>query len=359
MKRSELLIGASLLALTATGCSSAFYRSQGGSYDDMYAVHDRAAIAEAQRARAEARKAEAEARRAEWEALLAEAEARAAAEEESGGYGSVLADDYESAYARRLRGFRSSTYHRPASYFELSYNSPTAFYASAYDPAVYNVVVMGDQIWVEPKYITSMFGSWGGPAVYDGGWYFGFGYTVPASFWWGYPRYTWWDWAWYGPGPYYPAGWWGWYHPGWGPGWWGCPHGWAPPARPHNYRLAGGGTASRYRPGTAASGGRYRSGTGAESYRPGSVSRGGTTDGNRVYYESGGRTSRGNRVYDTPNGRNTYTPAPSRNEPRSSFNPGSRFPGGSPAGSGSPRGGSFGGSRGGSASGGSRGFGGR
>ena len=34
----------------------------------------------------------------------------------------VLADTYESAYARRLRGFSSPTYQMPTSYFNLRYN---------------------------------------------------------------------------------------------------------------------------------------------------------------------------------------------------------------------------------------------
>ena len=83
----------------------------------------------------------------------------------------MLADDYESAYARRLRGFESPTYKMPSSYINARYGS--AFnYVSAYDPAFYNIVVMGDQVWVEPKYITSMFGSWG-TVIYADPWYYG------------------------------------------------------------------------------------------------------------------------------------------------------------------------------------------
>ena len=105
------------------------------------------------------RKAAAEARRAEWEARLAEAEAAAAEngyyEYDANPYRSVLADDYESAYARRLRGFESPSYNMPSSYINARYSR--AFdYVSAYDPAFYNVIVMGDEVWVEPKYITSM-----------------------------------------------------------------------------------------------------------------------------------------------------------------------------------------------------------
>lgn len=53
-------------------------RRRGYANDDLYALHDKTAIARKQQAAAEARKAEAEARRAEWEAKIAEAQALAA-----------------------------------------------------------------------------------------------------------------------------------------------------------------------------------------------------------------------------------------------------------------------------------------
>lgn len=385
MKRVANILALAALIAGLSGCSSAWYRAESGSnaWSDLYVVHDRTAIAQEQKAKAEARKAEAEARQAEWEALLAEARARNAEEayyDADEGFGGILADDYESAYARRLRGFESETYRLPASYFELQYNSPTVYYLSAYDPAYYNVIVMGDQVWVEPKYITSMFGSWGGGlTVYNGGWYFGFG-VAPSYAWWGYPHYSWWDWGWAYYNPWYGP----WYNPWWyGPGWWGpcCPphHGgwWGPhaPARPHNYRLAGGGSASRYRPGTTSTGTRYRPGGAAGRYGSGTVSRGSGIGSGRTYYQSGGRTNSSSRVYDRgsstvgSSNRNTYTPqrnnntyTPPRNNNNNSYSPGrtSSFGSGSFGSGGGSRGvSSGGGSRGGSSSGGSRGFGGR
>lgn len=379
MKKIRIIIGISALALGLSGCSSAYYRADSGTYDDLYAVHDRAAIAKRQQAEAEARRAAAEARQAEWEARLAEAQAAAAEEAYYDGlsYDGIVADDYESAYARRLRGFQSMTYNLPSSYFELRYNSPTWNYVSAYDPAFYNVIVMGDEVWVEPKYITSMFGSWGSVSVYNYGWYFGFGFG-PAYSWWGYPHYSWWDWnmAYYNPW-YYPW----WYGPGWGwaPGYppyypgWGGPH-WSHHHRP-NYRLAGGGTSSRYRPGNV-SGSRYQAEQ-SGGYRSGTTtpSRGNAGAG-RTYYQSGGRNNANDRnVYNsgssgsnrntyTPN-RNTYTPERNTYTPsRTTYNStpsrgGSGFSTGSAGSRGGSVGGSGGGSRGGSTSGGSRGFGGR
>lgn len=295
-----------LLLLGAGGCSSTFYSasSSSGYYtDDLYATHDRASIARQQQAEAEAAKAEAEARKALWEARLAEAEAEAAQEEyESYTYDNVLADTYESAYARRLRGFQSLSYNLPSSYYNLRY-SPAYHYVTAYDPLNYNIVVMGDEVWVEPKYISSMFGTWGAPrfslGIGTGGWYgslyydwlwpYGINYS-----WWGYPRYSWWDWNWN----------WHWASLGWphhhhshpgyhGPGLGGhkpAPGGMAghypnyrpAPSRPENYRGQSGATPNRstsfvsprytnYR--SSATTGNYRgSSQGVSTSKPGSGS---------------------------------------------------------------------------------------
>lgn len=235
MKKSGIIIGAlTLTAAIFTGCSSAYFASAGYASDDLYALHDRAQIAREQQAKAEAEKAEAEARRAEWEARIAEAEAAAAQnkyyEYNSNPYEEVLADTYESAYARRLRGFESPTYRMPSSYYDLRYSNAFT-YVSAYDPAFYNIIVMGDQVWVEPKYITSMFGTWG-TVVYADPWYYGWNYPWGPTFsigsWgWSFGWNSWynpWYSPWYGPwGPWYSY----WYRPvwGWGPGWIGHPGG--------------------------------------------------------------------------------------------------------------------------------------
>lgn len=300
-----------LLLLTvplAVGCSSSFY-SYGGRdpyADDLYATQNRAEIARRQQAEAEAREAEAAARRAQYEALLAEAEARSAQEEYNNlSYQSVLADSYESAYARRLRGFNSLSYRMPSSYYELRY-SPAYSYVTAYDPFNYNIVVMGDQVWVEPKYISSMFGTWGAP-YYSVGWY-GPGFYDPWSFpysysyaWWGYPHYSWWDWYWYGPiwypiPPHYHP--WPGHHPGYHPG--HHPDNGHNPSYYPNYRPWRGGNAdyrgkggevrrsSPYTP-PSGSGGNYRGSSG--NYRgSGSSTTKPTNTGN--YRGSGSSTRR-------------------------------------------------------------------
>lgn len=200
------------------GCTAMMESSTYGS-SDLYITNNRVRVAEELTARAEAQKAEAEARKAMWEARLAEAEYYAATGEN---YNTILADDYESAYARRLYGFNSPTYRLPSSYYNLSMNDAMR-YASAYDPAFYNIMVSGDQVWVEPKYVTSMFGTWGATnvtfGIYSSPWVYGWGvYTSPFYYtMWGYPHYSWYDWNWnmcYNPYHWgcYP----GYYHPHYG-----------------------------------------------------------------------------------------------------------------------------------------------
>ena len=127
MKKRITIIGAAVAAAAFAGCSSSYFTSAGYGNDDLYAIHDKAEIARRQQAEAERKKAEAEARKAEWEARLAEAEADAVQrryyETTSNPYEEVLADTYESAYARRLRGFESPTYRLPSSYYDFRYGS--------------------------------------------------------------------------------------------------------------------------------------------------------------------------------------------------------------------------------------------
>ena len=304
MKTMKTGIGLLLLALLTTGCSSAYYQSEGYAGDDLYGIHNKTKIAQREKAKAEAEKAEAEARRAKWEALMAQAQADDA---ENRYYGSndfddLVADDYESAYERRLRGFESPTYKMPSSYINARYGS--AFnYVSAYDPAFYNIVVMGDQVWVEPKYITSMFGSWG-TVIYSDPWYYGWNRPWGPSFSfgsWGW-SFGWNSWhnPWYGPGwgPWYSSWYDPWYGPGWGwgPGWHGHHHGpgWGPGwhGRPYQSNIV-----RRPNPYTSPSGTRYGVGSYSGSKSTGSM-RGGSSGGRNTFGvrdNSGGRNSSGGR----------------------------------------------------------------
>ena len=174
------------------GCTAMMESSTYGS-GDLYITNNREIVTQELTARAEADRAEAEMRKAMMESYYNTSSEL--------NYASIVADDYESAYARRLYGFNSPTYRLPASYYNLA-TSEAMRYASAYDPAFYNIMLSGDQVWVEPKYVTSMFGSWGATnvtvGIYASPWVYGWGgYTSPYyCTMWGYPRYSWYDWNW-------------------------------------------------------------------------------------------------------------------------------------------------------------------
>lgn len=338
MKRLSSVFGAILASILMSGCSSALYTSISAG-DGMYGVHDRTYIADKQQRKAEQERAEAEARRAQLEALLAGADNVDVASladyyNAPDSYSSVLADTYESAYARRLMGFSSPTYRMPSSYYDFRYGS--AFnYVSAYDPAFYNVMVSGDQVWVEPKYISSMFGTWGATnvtALVAGSWYWGWDYPYYYSIWWGYPRYSWFDWNWglcyY---PYY-SWWWGGYYP-WRPGWghgpvYGHDYHWRP--QPRRQSIVG---APSYT--SPSSGKSYGSGRGSVN---GSGIFRGSTSGSRT--NSSGRFNSGSSIRSNSSGTRSesggtstynrnrggsssffnYDDNSSRNSNRSSFN---------------------------------------
>lgn len=341
-KRNSVVVTILATLLFGAGCSSSLYQRDIYADDDLYGVHDRGRIAAATQERDRMRRERAEARQAQWRTY-----AEGSYYDDSDSYGGVLADTYESAYARRLRGFSSATYRMPASYFDLRYGGSFHF-LTAYDPASYNIIVMGDQAWVEPKYITSMFGSWGGAGavtfgfgIYDP-WYSSWGYN---PYWggWNYPGWSW-GWGpgfnpWWGPGYWWDPYHWG-HHPGWGGGHHHYPHPWERPNVVHRgqYRYAPGAGSSApigsgsfidrgsmrggYRNGTAVSGG-SRPGSsvvrpGSSSGRPGSSStyRGGNASGssnrngntsNSTYRDrfSSGSSSRGNS-FSSPSSGSSY-----------------------------------------------------
>ena len=206
MKRSLIILPIVAMALALSGCTAMFNLSAYGT-SDLYRTNNRAEVAAQLKAEAEAERLEAEARQAQWEARIAEANAQAAEAEyyavinDNPNYVNIVANDYQSAYARRLYGFESATYNLPSSYYDLL-TSSAMVYASAYDPAYYNIMISGNQVWVEPRYVTSMFGAWGATNVtfglYASPWNYGWRYCVDPFYysWWGYPRYSWYDWNW-------------------------------------------------------------------------------------------------------------------------------------------------------------------
>ena len=133
MKNIAPLATAFAVLLLMNSCASgAFALSSGAStsyVDDLYATHDRVAIAKAEKAAAEAEAAAARAREEKIQAMIAAAKAEADLADILGGVeldevnptttaaagtvvniNNIYVDDYQSAYARRLRGFSSPTY---------------------------------------------------------------------------------------------------------------------------------------------------------------------------------------------------------------------------------------------------------
>lgn len=214
----------SLVALASSSCSTSLSVRLGGNsaayIDDLYGTHDVVALAKAEQEIAAANakaKAEQEKRIAAMVAasnaasdiddILADVElggTYVATNSNGGGdnisiYNNIYVDDYSSAYARRLRGFTSMSYSLPSAYYDFRYGD-AYFLTLAYDPAFYTVMVVGDQVWVEPRYITNMFGSWNNPYYYS----YRYGYN-PYYYGYSYGYYDYWGWRspYWGCDPFY------------------------------------------------------------------------------------------------------------------------------------------------------------
>ena len=297
--------------------------------DDLYGTHDKVKIAARREAEAQAQ-----------QAAYAVTATRMQGSTTSYDFNSVLADTYESAYARRLNGFSSPTYRMPASYYTYR-NNDAFFYASAYDPALYNVMVSGDEVWVEPKYITSMFGSWGAVVVPTYSWY----YDWAHPYWgWGYPYRYRWNYYW-SVGFYDPFFAWGWGYPYY-PHYHYYPHHHHPSHRPHypSHPHGGVGNSGHYIPGRGFG---RNPGAAAPTNRVGTVSRPSAPSG-----RNSSISTRGTRPSSSQNGgSSTYRGGGSTyrsNSSGSSYRSNSSSFGGGSFSGGSHGGGSFsGGSHGG------------
>lgn len=97
-------------------------------------------------------------------------------------YDRLLVDSYQEAYERRIAAMFNPYYRM--NNWDVKYSSDY-WYASAFDPTFYNVFTVGDSVWVEPTWITNMFGR----SYYSNPWlnryndpdfiYFGFGFGSP------------------------------------------------------------------------------------------------------------------------------------------------------------------------------------
>jgi len=117
-------------------------------------------------------------------------------------YESILSNSYKESYERRLRGMEDPKY--GIEDFTVRY-SDAYWLAQSYDPALYHIVIMGDQVWVEPWYISTMF-NW--PHSHFS---FGFGYGYNNWAWnpWYYDYYYspfYWNNSWVGYNPYWYGG---------------------------------------------------------------------------------------------------------------------------------------------------------
>lgn len=286
MKNRWIFTGLTLvMAGWLAGCAPTTRLASSEAVDDLYTSHNRRAIAEA-----EYRQTEVQRQREEQRALR---DIESAGQQYN--YQNILSDSYEESYERRLKGFESPTYKMPGSYYDYYY-SDKAWAASAYDPAFYNVIVMGDQVWVEPRYITSMFGTWGTSVNVN----IGMGWNSWYRPYWGWNYSPYWgsslSWGW-GYDPWYwnyPSwGWGGYYghHHHWGNGHWGSGS---------YYRNNSYTSSTNRRAGTmgnySSTPGRYSNGSSiarssSGSYRRGSDSSYGSGTGSSTGYRRGGSTA--------------------------------------------------------------------
>lgn len=313
MTGKYLLLVAGLM-LFATGCGpSASLNTSKNMSDDLYTSHNRRAIAEAEATR-----------ELQLKALREEMALRDIDRAGKDGYysESILSNSFDESYERRLRGFSSLSYKMPSSYYDFAY-SDKAFQASAYDPAFYNVIVMGDEVWVEPRYVTAMFGNWGSSVNINLGWGWNSWYS-PYWDWYGPGWYSWnrpyWGWSASWGWPYYGYGWhspWYWDNYYWG--WGGHHHHWSDwhGGRPDS---AQGSRYGNRRPSMMGSSGNI--GGGGSSMGTGStgVRRNSSTNTDRIYYNNSG-TSQGTTGYQRRGSSTTGTPSYNNNSTTPSRTP--------------------------------------
>ena len=91
-------------------------------------------------------------------------------EESENVYDRLIVDDYQEAYDRRLEA-KTSPYYGMNNYYNIYFSRDYAFASMFFNDPFYNVVIVGDQIWVEPYYVSSSFYYWGRP-YYRSSWYY-------------------------------------------------------------------------------------------------------------------------------------------------------------------------------------------
>ena len=146
-----------ILAISASGILS----SNAQYIDDLYATPTRKSKAEIQKIKETEKEAKAMERKAKEEAKL---------EQENNylnkitknsdnldNYGdNELVSSIDQALLRRQEAFKTLTTQHDQSYWETMENYYNIL-AAKYDEDLYNIIAIGDRIWVEPQYITAIF----------------------------------------------------------------------------------------------------------------------------------------------------------------------------------------------------------
>jgi hypothetical protein len=70
-------------------------------------------------------------------------------------YENILVDNYYDAHNRRIEAMKDISYGFN-NYYDVQF-SDAYWYASTYDPIMYNVIIMGDDVWVEPNWLSNSF----------------------------------------------------------------------------------------------------------------------------------------------------------------------------------------------------------
>ncbi len=171
MKTKLQIIGIALLGFILASCSSSMYLSKSSATtDDIYYTPSKSANLESinnsevantpidnSQNTSPSKFDELEKKYANannQDTLTISSDTLAAKVESTNPYERILSDSYQDSYERRLRAMSDPSYGMEN--FVTRY-SDDYWYASAYDPAFYNIIVMGNQVWVEPRYISSMF----------------------------------------------------------------------------------------------------------------------------------------------------------------------------------------------------------
>ena len=183
MKAMSKMLMLLVVGIAATACVTVGAATQTAYEDDVYGVVSRRDV-----------------QRVAQERHISE---EAQYEEDS--YESMVSSGYEDSFERRLRGKQDINYKTASSYYN-AINSDAVWYAKIYDPAFYNVVFSGNSVWIEPKYVTAMFGNWGASVVLGTSWgnpywnhWSSCGWNLSFSWGWNYP----WSYSYYWSSPRY------------------------------------------------------------------------------------------------------------------------------------------------------------